>query len=457
MDGQGQAILFIQGRRFAADLYEEEMCRYQDSSLLESNPILLDPERGPGLGAFSSRSRVLPEVNPWFMLKDGGERRKPQISEVLQNVYKDKPIPVRKGSTCVFVGSRLFDLGGVGTSATTKNCLTNQIRHLDLLNVDDGWKTHELPVYLINPITVVSANFIYLFTLGGQMFKFRVRGDSSSSTTNSNDPWGCVYDTVSHQSHILGPPEPNLDPWQYVHSYIPREDGRVQICLVHGNLYDKPNWFVYDPNLYKWERIDSDCIRPGRFVASNTLVCVFDNSSINPIFHTYMIEVGGRFRYRGMVELPGLTIMDDYGSDFALVPVSDSDFSFLWYKKRRRPGSKVLRSYIMYARISVYFDDDSSVPKASLVKEAQIGIDADAIKMCIPYQMFHDDDDQRPSSSYLKDVEQEEEEDDDDDDDYSEIGDLEYKNLLDAVHNMENALQSLRRRLRKKSKKSSDC
>lgn len=326
----------------------------------------------------SSKGVIFPEcTNSWFLLTDDDDDlTKPEVMEVFSNLMQDQRIPFRLGTRCVLRGSDLYEIGGTHGYPTPSS---NLIRHLNIEKQEDGWKTRTVPTNLGHPNTVLSGDFIYMF---------------SSAPWDKRlppSPWACVYDTKNEWSYILDIPDPH-NSLPHLSLFMPVKDG-VQIYLGDRSCPDQPlKWFVHNAHTRKWEEKieESGYTKPFRdiarpFVISNDHLYIFDNTYfIGPVLYVYSIGGGlGSYKYLGMIRLPQLENMK-YDFDFSMVPVSDYKISFIWYERGRVGRRKVDENFIVYAKIRVYLDTPAA-PTASLLKQAKIPIKAIGINDCIAF------------------------------------------------------------------------
>lgn len=361
----------------SADSTEDEICQEIEARFRKSEPT-------------SRCSRFLypsmpdpPHINGWFIIRDTASG--PKISEIFRDLPQDKPIHSRQGTSCGLVGTHLYDIGGRGSSSATENHISNQIRCLDTEKPDDGWKCEELPFYCANATTAVSGNFIYVFQ------------------TEKNGAWGCIYDTIKRRTLNLKSPH-SCDPTVRPSFCFPLEGRGVFAPLTeyieHGE--ENTEFYLHKADEMKWEQLEElDGVRipfsklyNRPYATSNGILYVYDIVMGSSVL--YVCEIGS-WRFHGPIPLPKFDNLDvdldsnglDFESNIFMVPVSDSELCFLWHGTFNVDEDEDEESPrpLCYAKILISLDP----LVATLLKQAELEINALGIINCLPYDSSAED------------------------------------------------------------------
>lgn len=82
-------------------------------------------------------------VNTWYAINNSGTA--PILLEIFTGLPEDEPTVSRQGTSCAMFGTKLFDIGGTGSTDATYELIFSQVRCLDTANLKAGWKTSTLP------------------------------------------------------------------------------------------------------------------------------------------------------------------------------------------------------------------------------------------------------------------------------------------------------------------------
>lgn len=362
-----------------ADPSEAEICREMNSRCLQSQPSVRNRNRNWNMYGCSVVSSYTPPayINAWYLITTDMNCR-----EIFNNLPQDELIYSRKHTSCVQIGSYLYDIGGRGTIESTSFYYSNQIRRLDTENPSDGWKIQKLPFHCMNAAAVALGNFIYLFPKSNPFVK---AGETELIASGSEDnTWpGYVYDTIRQEAYKFEPPLPcgSYD-YRWHHVCVPLDHPQIGSGLlvpVLGRDRKQQRVYLHKPEVNSWEPLDDYAPIPGAFAGHyavlNGILYVSDRFEWKkPVLYVYDLRVG---RLICKIDIPKISNYNPRGTPLYVVPLSDSELCFLWCQTHTWEEETT----IFYVKVSLSLHPPAVT---KILNQASFKINKGEILNCMP-------------------------------------------------------------------------